>query len=247
MPLRPRDRAADFGGSSKLSAPNNGVFNPAFGTDLYVVFWFSIDTLPGAGVNYEMVNTAVGDVTKDGWFCFLNGTTNFFSIGSSTGTAYGTLGFSAQAIVANKWYMAACSWDNHSGTGAYIITLYDTAGLINSNSTGAPGFINTANPQPLNIGGHGNPAFAWVHGRIDKLGIWKRTAIQGSPSANTLWNSGVGLQGSQVLADPNLPIGLTAWYDLNEATGSGIWRDITGAHDMNATGTVVSVPPSGQF
>lgn len=237
------DRAAQFDGSNKLSATNGGVFSPPGNVDLYVLFWFVIDAFPVSG-NHEIVNVAGGTLGTDGWFVFTDATNHYLNIGTSDGAGYSTIAFSAQALITNKWYMAGCSWDNSGGAAGYEIDLWDTGGLLGSNSSGGR-FINNSNPQPLNIGG-GVGGQAWMNGRIDKLGIWNRLA--GNPVDGTaLWNSGAGMVGSDVLAHPTLSSGLVAFYDLDQATGTLTWPDVGGTHPATATGTVVSVPRAGQF
>src|SRR5215203_5589748 len=84
--------AAQFTGTTKIQAPNTGgVFNPAFGTDLSVYFWITVDAFPVSG-NAEVLNVAGGTVGTDGWFVFLPSTgTQFLSMGSSNGVGYSNL------------------------------------------------------------------------------------------------------------------------------------------------------------
>lgn len=237
------DRAAQFQGNEKLSVPNDGSFSPPGNVDLHVIFWFAIDTFPAAGV-HEIMNVSGNAVGLDGWFIFTDATNHRLSIGSSDGVSYGAMEFTVAPLTAGTWYMASCLWDNSGGGAGYEIDLYNTGGLIGSN-TAAGNFINPTSSQPLNIGG-GVSGQAWMKGRIDKVGIWRR--LTGDPVNQTVvFNSGLGLTGSQVYSNASLTSGLVAWYDLDQRSGSPLWRDFAGNHIAVSTGNVLSVPKAGSF
>jgi len=237
------DRAAQFNGSTKVSAANTGDFSPPGNTDLFVAFWLAMDDLSGAS-GLELINVAGAAVATDGWFVYVNAANDRLAMGSSDGTGYSSLEFSLQALTAATWYMGFAWWDNSGGAATYTLDLYSTSAHIGSNSA-AGRFINVASPQPLNIGG-GVGGQTWAQCRLDKVGIWRLPSGQ-SPDQGALWNNGAGLTGAAVQAHATLPTGLVDYYDLDEATGSTTWRSVLGTHNATATGTVVSVPPAGQF
>lgn len=233
------DRAAQFSGLTKLTAPNGGAFSPANGTDLTVAFWISLDEAIGAAA-WEVLNVAGAAAGTDGWYAYIEGTSQDIGMGYSNGTTYNNL--TTLTLTANTWYFIVCRWNNDASP-VLEMTVYDTTQLLTSVSTGGNGFINIASPQPLNIGG-GVDGQTWLRGRMDKVGIWTRAFAGGE--AVTLWNNGLGLNGSD-LASAGLLSDLVAWYDLNERSGSASWSDFLGVRDATATGNVLSVPKAGLF
>ena len=232
------DRAAQFGGMTKVTAQNGGAFAPPNSTGLTVAFWISLDEAIGASA-WEVLNVAGAAVETDGWYAYVEGTTQKIGMGYSNGVSYNNL--TPLALTENTWYMILCYWDNDASPNL-TMDVYDTTALINSFSTAGNGFINVASPQPLNIGG-GVGGQAWMKGRLDKVGIWLGNK---SSSSATIWNNGAGLTGNQ-LAPAGLLSDLAGWYDLDERSGAATWADFLGAHDAAATGNVLSVPRSGQF
>lgn len=237
------DRAAQFDGTNRLTAPNTGgVFSVAGNTDLHVVFWFVVDTFPTSGAD-EIMNVTGNNVTKDGWFTYVTSAQRL-AMGSCDGAGYGFLVNTSTLLSTAHWYFAHCWWDNSGGAANYTMSLYDTGALLSSVSTGGL-FINNAIPQPLNMGGGIAPQ-TWLKGRMDKVGIW------GLPNPSPLdgtgiWNSGAGLTGAELVALPAYDTGRLGWWDLDEQTGAMVWSELGGLYDAIPTGTVVSVPPAGEF
>lgn len=241
------DRAAQFGGANYLSVANpSGVFIPAFNTDLHVYFWFVIDVLPPGVDGYNMVKCGPSpvDVTKDSWGIFFDAADRL-GMFATDGATYAFL-IPAVTLSVATWYFTHCHWDNSGGTAALNMSLYDTGGSLGSFGAGGH-FLNNPSPsQPLFLGGINAPQIG-LQGRMDKLGIWHVSSVETPPDELDLWNGGAGMTGAAVFATPALVDNVIAYYDFDELTGALTWADHGGVHPATATGTVVSVPPVGQF
>lgn len=232
------DRAAQFAGAEKLTVTPGNPFSPANGTDWSICLWIALDNAILA-TNWEVLNTVGGSAAVDGWFVFVEATTQKIAHGYCDGTNYSFL--ATHPLALGAWYFVHFTINNDASPHLDM-TVWDTTQLINSFSTGSTGFINPAN-QALKIGG-GLVSQQWMKGRLDKIGIWSRPLTGSEPQ--DLWNGGAGLTGVAV-SGSGLLTGLVDYYDLDEGTGAATWRSLLGTHNAAATGTVVSVPRAGQF
>lgn len=233
------DFAAQFTGDDLLTAAQSGELSPGAGETLVVAFWLALDALPD-GASLEVMNINVGATETDGWFVFVEDATNKIGIGYSDGLG-GYFFLTGAALEADKWYFVAATWANGVNCNLFI-DLYDTDALINNFSNSGSNNVNHAAAGPLKLGG-GLGGQAGLTGRLDKAGIWGRGLT--GPEVAALWNNGAGLRGTQ--ADLTSLADYLTYYDLDEATGATTWPDRSGSFPATATGTVVRVPPAGQF
>lgn len=237
----PTDMAAQFAGAEVLAAAHGGALSPGAGETLTLALWFALDALP-SGASFEVMNVNTGAAATDGWFVFVEDGTNKLGMGYCDGTNY-TFLTTGVALEADKWYLAVIGWQNGAGC-ALSIDLFDTDAFINSYTNSGLNPVNAGANGTLKMG-DGAAGQQGLIGRLDKAGFWSRTLTAGE--LVDLYNAGVGLTGGQVLAHGTLPTGLLAGYDYDEETGATTWPDYTENFDATATGTVVSVPPAGQF
>lgn len=149
-----------------------------------------------------------------------NGTT----ISSRRATSFGT-------PTAGKWYFVATWYDSTTDT----LSIQVNNGAIDSTS-GITGGAQD-NSRTLRLGGDADSATPkYLNGRLDSVGIWKKALS--SAEKDFLYNGGRGQGYANLSNYSGLTTSLTAWWNLDEASGTR--NDSVGANHLTDNNTVGS-------
>lgn len=233
------DAAAQFtGGPHLFHTQTGGEFSvPALG-DMALDLWFEFDSLP-VGAYIKIAGTEGGAVGTDGWYLQRDGATGLVTFGYSTGAAYKEIGTITPTT--GVWYHGRFSYDHTGPTLSAVVQ--NTSTVLWSGTTSPVGAMNVST-QPLRLGFGVGGSTALI-GRLDTVIIMGRLFAGGDLD---LYNSGSGRKYTDFAGNPILT-GMTACYNLDEASASVTWIDShTGLyHFTQAGGSVLSVPKRGLF
>lgn len=154
----------------------------------------------------------------------------------SDGTTASTLN-GARALLLNTWQLVVATYD-----GASLGVSLNRATATTTAKAGTGDIQNGTNVLRLGLRSDGN--VQPLTGRLDMVGFWKR--LLSGAEIGALWNEGRGRAYAE--CGPALLATLVAWWDLDDAGGSGAtWVEQRNGHHLTAgTGTAQPQPVAGK-
>lgn len=207
--------------------------------DYTITLWFKMESKPGGGGNMHIINKTSSDGSSDKEFTlvWLGGGTDLIHwwAGNGSGTVIGSLSatnFGAPSL--NTWYFVEM-W--HSATDNQVGIRVNN-GTANTTATSGAAGDGTG---PLRIGTQAltptaEPWANYFDGAVDGMGFWKKLLTSDERAA--LYNSGKGLMYHHLTG--SLLTNLSAYWDLNESSGTRYNSAGTASSDYTDNNTVTS-------